>query len=68
MFDKIQKVDPKGIWEYKTHDFTPWLADNTTELGESIGVELHFFITITDFLDFYIMYCRFIAIPLLVIE
>ena len=40
MFDKIQKVDPRSIWKHEAHDFTPWLADNITELGESIGIEL----------------------------
>ncbi|RZB34630.1 MAG: hypothetical protein SRB1_00398 [Desulfobacteraceae bacterium Eth-SRB1] len=40
MFDKIQKVDPRSIWKHEAHDFTPWLSDNITELGESIGIEL----------------------------
>lgn len=40
MFDKIQKVDPRSIWKHEAHDFTPWLADNINELGESIGIEL----------------------------
>ncbi|MDY6964852.1 MAG: DUF4268 domain-containing protein [Halobacteriota archaeon] len=40
MFDKIQKVDPRNIWKHEAHDFTPWLAENIYELGESIGIEL----------------------------
>lgn len=40
MFDKIQKVDPRSIWKHEAHDFTPWIADNINELGESIGIEL----------------------------
>ncbi|MBT6051378.1 MAG: DUF4268 domain-containing protein [Candidatus Marinimicrobia bacterium] len=40
MFDKIQKVDPRSIWKHEAHDFTPWLADNIAELGETIGIEL----------------------------
>lgn len=40
MFDKIQKVDPRSIWNHEAHDFTPWLADNIAELGEAIGIEL----------------------------
>lgn len=40
MFDKIQKVDPKSIWKHEAHDFTPWLAENITELGNAIGIDL----------------------------
>lgn len=40
MFDKIQKVDPRSIWKHEAHDFTPWLAENISELGEAIGIEL----------------------------
>jgi hypothetical protein len=40
MLDKIQKVDPRNIWKHEAHDFTPWLSDNITELGEAIGIEL----------------------------
>jgi len=40
VFDKIHKIDPKSIWKHEAHDFTPWLAENITKLGEAIGIEL----------------------------
>jgi len=42
MFDKIEKVDPRTIWKHEAHDFTPWLAENISELGEALGLELEF--------------------------
>ena len=37
---KIEKVDLRKIWQHEAQDFTPWLADNISELGEALGLEL----------------------------
>lgn len=39
-FGVLEKVDPREIWSHEAHDFTPWLADNLTQLGNAIGSEL----------------------------
>ena len=37
---KIEKVDLREIWQHEAQDFTPWLADHISELGEALGLEL----------------------------
>lgn len=39
-FGKIKKLKIKDIWPTEPRDFTPWLAENIRDLGESIGMEL----------------------------
>ncbi len=39
---KLEKVEPKAVWEHEAHSFTPWLAkpENLEILGDAIGMEL----------------------------
>ena len=37
---KIEKVDIKGIWQTENNDFTPWLFENISELGNALGLDL----------------------------
>ncbi len=39
---RLERIDPRDIWDTEAQDFTPWLAseDNLTLLGEAIGIEL----------------------------
>jgi hypothetical protein len=39
---RLEKVDPRTVWNHEAHDFTPWLAHekNLTQLGDAIGIEL----------------------------
>ncbi len=39
-FGKIKRINIRDIWQYESHDFTPWLADNLDKLGESVGMDL----------------------------
>ena len=39
---KIEKVDLRDIWQHEAQDFTPWLSDHISELGEALGLELEF--------------------------
>ena len=39
---KIEKVDLRQIWQHEAQDFTPWLADHISELGEALGLELEY--------------------------
>jgi hypothetical protein len=42
IFGKLEKVDPRELWNGEASDFTPWLAqeENITYLGNAIGIEL----------------------------
>ena len=37
---KLEKVPVRDVWEHEAHDFTPWLAENLSELGEALGLDL----------------------------
>lgn len=37
---RLQRVDPRGIWEREARDFTPWLAENLNLLGEVLSLDL----------------------------
>ena len=36
----IQHVDLREVWPNEAKDFTPWLAENISKLGEALGLEL----------------------------
>lgn len=42
VFGKLEKVDPKAVWETLAEKFTPWLGEegNLAQLGEAIGMDL----------------------------
>lgn len=42
MLGKIKKVPLRRIWKNEAFDFTPWLVDNLSELGQAVGLELEF--------------------------
>ena len=37
---KLEKVPVRNVWEHEAQDFTPWLAENLSELGEALGLDL----------------------------
>ena len=37
---RIEKVDLRRAWPYEATDFTPWLAEHISELGDTLGLEL----------------------------
>ena len=37
---KIERVDLRDGWPNEARDFTPWLAEHITELGEALGLDL----------------------------
>ena len=37
---KLEKVDPRSVWQHEARDFTPWLRDNIERLSEAVGLEL----------------------------
>jgi uncharacterized protein DUF4268 len=39
-FGKIEKLNLRDIWQKEATDFTPWLAENISALGEALGMEL----------------------------
>ena len=36
----ISIIDSRNIWQDEVEDFTPWLAENISEFGEALGLEL----------------------------
>ena len=36
----IKRVDLREVWPNEARDFTPWLAEHITELGEALGIQL----------------------------
>lgn len=37
---KIERIDLREIWPKEADDFTPWLAENLSQLSEALGLEL----------------------------
>ncbi|WP_448208371.1 DUF4268 domain-containing protein [Azospirillum sp. sgz302134] len=37
---KLERVDPRKLWEKEAGDFTPWLAKNIGLLGQALGLDL----------------------------
>ena len=37
---RIKRAALRSAWPNEARDFTPWLADHITELGEALGIEL----------------------------
>ena len=37
---RIEKAELRAAWPNESNDFTPWLADNISELGKVLGLEL----------------------------
>lgn len=37
---RIEQVDLREVWRHEANDFTPWLADHISELGDALGLEL----------------------------
>ena len=40
MFGTIKQITLRDIWPHEASDFTPWLANNISELGKTLGLEL----------------------------
>src|SRR5436190_1664825 len=37
---ELKHVNPREVWPDEARDFTPWLAENLTGLGETLGMDL----------------------------
>ena len=37
---KQKQISPRTMWPNEAQNFTPWLVENISELGEKIGMEL----------------------------
>ena len=36
----LKRIPPRNVWPDEARNFTPWLAENIEQLGETIGMEL----------------------------
>ena len=36
---KLERVDPRLVWQHEAHDFTPWLLENADGLSEALGID-----------------------------
>lgn len=39
-FATLTRIDLRAGWPGEARDFTPWLADNLTQLGDALGIDL----------------------------
>lgn len=37
---KLERVDPRAVWEHEAQDFTPWLLANADRLAEALGIDV----------------------------
>lgn len=37
---KLKKIEARHIWKNEAYNFTPWLAENISELNEALGIDL----------------------------
>jgi Domain of unknown function (DUF4268) len=37
---RLERVDPRSIWEHEAANFTPWLLANAERLAEALGIEI----------------------------
>jgi hypothetical protein len=37
---RLERVNPRVVWEYEAHGFTPWLLGNADRLAEALGIDL----------------------------
>lgn len=46
---KLENVDVRTVWKREDSDFTPWLAENITRLGEALNMDLEVELQGSDF-------------------
>lgn len=37
---KLESVNVRDVWQHEAYKFTPWLAENITQLGEALNMDL----------------------------
>lgn len=37
---RLEKVEPRTLWQSESRDFTPWLAESLGTLGDALGLDL----------------------------
>jgi hypothetical protein len=37
---KLQRVDPRTVWQHEARDFTPWVRHNLGQLAAAVGLDL----------------------------
>lgn len=40
LLGRLQRVDPRLVWEHEERHFTPWLLEHAEQLGEALGIDL----------------------------